>query len=170
VRKLGTEAEKVARLLTIATWENPGPGSFYDNVGNFAKAPHLMNPVADPVEPEEDRIEPMFSWWDQGKSRARLSWQVSMWPRALVYEGLDADAAYVVRSTGYGQALLRIDGERVAPSLAGREMGEFTEFAVPAKHLQDRKLVLTWDIPGDEGHLNWRQRSRLSEVWLLKKK
>jgi hypothetical protein len=48
-------------------------------------------------------------------------------------------------------------------------MGEFTEFAVPAKHLKDRKLVLTWDIPDDEGHLNWRKRSRLSEVWLLKK-
>lgn len=169
VRKLGTEAEKVARLRTIATWENPGPGSFYDNVGNFAKAPHLMNPVVDPMEPEEHRVEPMFSWWDQGKSRARLSWQVSMWPRALVYEGLDADATYVVRSTGYGQALLRIDGERVPPSLVGREMGEFTEFAVPAKHLKDRKLVLTWDIPGDEGHLNWRKRSRLAEVWLLKK-
>lgn len=169
VRKLGAEAEKTARLRTIATWENPGPGSFYDNVGNFAKAPHLINPVVDPVEPEEDRVEPMFWWWDQGKSRARLSWQATMWPRALVYEGIDPDATYVVRSTGYGKTLLRIDGERVPPSLVGKEMGEFTEFAVPAKHLQDRKLALTWDIPGDEGHLNWRKRSRLAEVWLLKK-
>jgi hypothetical protein len=169
IRKLGTEAEKVARLKVIATWENPGPGSYYDNVGNFAKAPHLLNPVIDPVEPEEDRIEPLFWWWDQGRSRARLTWQATMWPRALVYEGLDANATYIVRSTGYGKALLRIDGERVAPTLDGKEMGEFKEFPVPAKCLQDRKLVLTWDIPDDEGHLNWRKRSRLAEVWLLKK-
>jgi hypothetical protein len=29
--------------------------------------------------------------------------------------------------------------------------------------------VLTWDRPADEGELNWRKRSRLAEVWLLKK-
>jgi hypothetical protein len=49
-------------------------------------------------------------------------------------------------------------------------MGEFKEFAVPASAVKDRRLILTWDIPGDEGHLNWRQRSRLAEVWLLKRK
>jgi len=92
-----------------------------------------------------------------------------MWPRELVYEGLDANASYIVRSTGYGKALLRIDGERVLPTLDGQKMGEFKEFPVPAKCLMDRKLVLTWDIPNDEGHLNWRQRSRLSEVWLIKR-
>jgi hypothetical protein len=47
-------------------------------------------------------------------------------------------------------------------------MGEFKEFPVSKEHLADRKLVLTWDRP-DESHLNWRQRSRLSEVWLLKR-
>ena len=30
------------------------------------------------------------------------------------------------------------------------------------------KLTLTWDRPLDEGHLNWRQHSRLAGVWLLK--
>jgi len=169
IRRLPTETEKVARLKTVACWEDPGPGSYYDNVGNFAKAPHLVNPAVDPIELEDDRIEPLFWWWDQGKSRARLSWQVTMWPRELVYEGLDANASYIVRSTGYGKALLRIDGERVLPTLDGQKMGEFKEFPVPAKCLMDRKLVLTWDIPNDEGHLNWRQRSRLSEVWLIKR-
>lgn len=169
VRKMPGEAEKVARLKTIADWENPGPGSFYDDMGNLAKSPHMLNPGVDPVEPEDERIEPLFWWWDQGKSRARLSWQVTMWPRALVYEGLDANATYVVRSTGYGKALLRIDGERVEPTIDGKEMGEFKEFPVPAKCLKDRKLKLTWDIPTDEGHLNWRKQSRLAEVWLIRK-
>jgi hypothetical protein len=48
-------------------------------------------------------------------------------------------------------------------------MGEFKEFAVPSKYVKDRKLVLTWDRPTGEGDLNWRKKSRLSEVWLLKK-
>jgi hypothetical protein len=48
-------------------------------------------------------------------------------------------------------------------------MGEFNEFPVPAECLRGGRLELTFEIPGDEGHLNWRQRSRLSEVWLLRR-
>ena len=55
------------------------------------------------------------------------------------------------------------------PTVDGQEMGEFKEFPVDPKFLADRKLVLTWDTPTDEGHLNWRQRSRLAEVWLLRR-
>jgi hypothetical protein len=50
----------------------------------------------------------------------------------------------------------------------GGEMGEFKEFAVPPRYIKDRKLTLTWDRP-NESDLNWRKKSRLSEVWLLKK-
>ncbi len=94
---------------------------------------------------------PTFWWWDQGHSRARLSWQTTMWPIAVVYEALDPNATYVVRSTGAGQALLRINGERVAPTVDGKKMGEFKEFPVDSKFLKDRRLVLTWDRPTNEG-------------------
>jgi hypothetical protein len=87
----------------------------------------------------------------------------------VVYEGLDPAAKYVVRCSGYGKFLLKIDGEPAydaAPRTV--QMGEVQDFPVPAKCIEDRKLVLTWDEPKDEGHLNWRQRSRLAEVWLLR--
>jgi hypothetical protein len=86
----------------------------------------------------------------------------------MVYEGLDPDAAYVVRSSGYGQALLRMNGNRVEPSVDAKEMGEFKEYPVSREYVKDRRLVLTWDRVAEPG-LNWRQRSRLAEVWLLKK-
>jgi hypothetical protein len=162
VRAMAGEGEKVKRLEELARWENPGEGSFYDDIGNIAKSPRV-------VKGEGEESDPLFWWWDNGKSRARLSWQVTAWPKAVVYEGLDPQASYVVRTTGYGQALLRVDGERVAPAIDGREMHEFKEFPVPARHLADGKLVLTWDKADNEEHLNWRRRSRLAEVWLLKK-
>jgi hypothetical protein len=87
----------------------------------------------------------------------------------MVYEGLAPDAQYVVRSTGYGQALLRINGERVEPTINGTRMGEFKEFPVDSRFVKNRKLVLTWDHPMNEEKLNWRRQSRLAEVWLLKK-
>jgi hypothetical protein len=156
-------------LELIATWEHPGPGSYYDDVGNTAKSPHVLRSEVVVTEPgEEAQPEPTYWWWDSGRSRARLSWQTSMnWPLAVVYEGLDPDATYTVRLTGYNESLLRMDGVRVKPTLDGREMGQFKEFPVPPEHIQDRKLVLTWDQP-DEGQLNWRQKSRLAEIWLLK--
>ena len=74
-----------------------------------------------------------------------------------------------MRSSGYGRALLRINGELVTPALDGKQMGEFKEFPVASKFLTKGKLVLTWERPDGEESLNWRQRSRLAEVWLLKK-
>ncbi len=166
IKALSSEDAKIHRLYELATWENPGPGSFYDNLGNLDKSPHVIRSEADNGILKEPGTT--FWWWDDGKSRARLTWQVTMWPTAVVYEGLDPNATYLVRSTGYGQALLRINGERVQPTLDGKKIGEYKEFPVAPQYLKNRKLTLTWDIPGDEENLNWRNRSRLAEVWLLK--
>jgi len=168
VAAMGTEADRVKRLAEIATWSTPGEGSYYDDIGNIANSPRVEGDLE--VDPETLRApEPLFWWWDNGRSRARLSWQVTMWPRRIVYEGLDPLAKYVIRTTGQGQCLLSADGQRLQPTIDGKQMGEFKEFSVPAQHLKDRRLVLTFEIPGGEDHLNWRQRSRLSEVWLLKR-
>jgi glycerophosphoryl diester phosphodiesterase len=170
VRAMASEAEKVECLNVLARWENPGPGSYYDDVGNPAKSPHVKRSPFPFTEPgEEARPEPTLWWWDDGKSRARLSWQVSMnYPEAVVYEGLDPDATYTVRCGGYGQFLLVIDGEDAAAPARRAEMGANQDFHVPSRHLQDRKLIWTWKQPTDESHLNWRQHSRLAEIWLLK--
>ena len=160
VAALPSEAEKVQRLQQLGAWEHPGPGSFYDDVGNIGKSPHVTPGDA----------EPTFWAWDQGRSRARLSWQTTMWPKAMVYAPVDPNGVYVVRSSGYGRAVLRINGDSVEPTLDGKQMGEFKEFPVAAKYVQTGKLALTWERPDGEESLNWRQRSRLAEVWLLKKK
>ena len=169
IRTMPTEAEKLARIELIRTWENPGPGSFYDDVGNVAKSPHVVRGEGLNTDPEMERNPNVgFWWWYNGFSRQRLSWQTSMdWPIAVTYENLDTSATYVVRLTGYGEALTRMNGERVLPTLYGKGIGEFKEFPVPEKVVKTGKLVVTWDRP-DESHLNWRQQSRLTEIWLLK--
>src|SRR6185312_4227726 len=167
IRGFRSEAEKVRRLSAIAAWEHPGPGSFYDDLGNVAKSPHVSQSLD--IGPEE-HPEPTasFWWWEQGKSRARLSWQTTMWPRSIIYQGLDPEAAYLVRSTGSGQQLLRINGDRITPSVSSKQMGGINEFVVPAEYVKGRKLVLTWERPTNEEHLNWRDKSRVAEVWLIK--
>ncbi len=171
IAALDPEDAQLARLHVLSTWENPGPGSYYDDIGNIAKSPRVRRRVARNTNPEARGIPtPTFWWWGDGVSeRARLSWQWTMeWPEAVVYEGLDPEAQYVVRTTGYGQALLRMNGKRVTPTEDGVELGAFKIFPVPEACVKAGRLALTWDNPKDEDHLNWRHRSRVAEVWLLK--
>ncbi len=171
IAALDTEEEKLAQLHQVRTWENPGPGSYYDDIGNIAKSPRTQRRIASNTDPEKRSFPtPTFWWWGDGMDpRARLSWQWTMnWPEALVYEGLDPDARYTVRMSGLGQFLLRINGERVSQTVERVEMGAFKEVPVPPEAIKDRKLILTWDKPLDEAHLNWRHYSRLAEVWLLR--
>lgn len=171
IQKLPAEPDKLKRLAVIRTWEHPGSGSFYDEVGNIAKSPHVIRGEGINTDPMMVRNpNPGFWWWDDGASRQRLSWQTSMdWPLGLAYHQLDPKATYRVRLTGYGQAKVRANGQLLTPTQAARhEIGEFAEFPVPANVIKDGKLRLTFDPLPDEAHLNWRKQSRVSEVWLLK--
>ena len=169
IRKLPSEDEKRARLDVIRTWECPAPGSLYDDIGNVAKMPHVVRGEGVMTDPEMARtpLQGYGTWMDGGRSRWRLSSLTSMdWPAGVVYEGLDSNAAYIVRLTGQGEALLRVNGQRVEPSLYGKAIGEFKEFPVPKDFLKDGKITLTWDTPSEPG-VNWRQQSMLAEVWLI---
>jgi hypothetical protein len=170
LRKLPVEAEKLKALEVIRTWEQPGPGSFYDEVGNVARSPHVIRGEGLNTDPLMDKNpNPGFWWWEEGSSRKRLSWQTSMdWPLGLAYHHLEPNTAYRVRLTGYGQARLRGNGQLLTATLNGKEVGEVKEFPVPANIVKDGKLLLTFDPLPEEAHLNWRRQSRVSEVWLLK--
>lgn len=170
VRAMDSEEQKLRRLEEIRTWESPGAGSFYDDVGNVAKSPHVVRGEGWNTDPLLIRDpNPGYWWWDDGFSRKRLSWQVSMdWPIAVRYEQIDPNAEYVVRITGYGDALTRINQQRVEATTYGRGIGEIKEFPVPRKAVQSGQITVTWDRP-DEPHLNWREQSRITEIWLLKK-
>jgi hypothetical protein len=159
IRKMATEQEKLARLEVIRTWENPGAGSYYDNISDLSKGPRVKTRTEDATD---------VAWWDNGLSRKRLSTQLFQnFPR-LEYADLDPNGRYVIRVAGYGEALVRADGERIEPTIYNKGLEEFKEFLVNQKYVSDGKLVITFDQP-EESHLNWRQQSKVCDVWLLKK-
>jgi hypothetical protein len=158
IRKMNGEEKKLARLKVIYTWQNPGPGSYYDDISNISKEPHVKTWSDDATD---------VAWWDNGMSRKRLSTQLFQNFPKLVYEDLDPKGHYIIRIAGYGEALLRIDGERVDPAIYGKQLEEFKEFAVPVKCVCDGKIEITFDEP-EESKVNWRQKSKICDVWLLK--
>ena len=42
IRKLGDERERLKAIDEIVNWTNPGPGGFYDDLGNLTRQPHLV--------------------------------------------------------------------------------------------------------------------------------
>jgi hypothetical protein len=170
VLALPDETARRARLVQLARWEAPGPGSFYDDLGHVGKSPHVRKAKVSGANPPEleDGPTPHFTWEQEGRSRKRLSWQVSLrWPIALVYEQIDPAARYVVRLNGNGDVRLRINGTPVQPSHASTTLGDPKVFDVPLEAIRSRRIVLSFDDI-DESDRNWRQHSRVHEAWLIK--
>lgn len=170
IQQLSSEEEKVKQLKTIALWEKPGYGSFYDDVGNTAKSPHIKRCEIHYTNPAEEAWqEPTLWWFDNGKSRKRISWLSSLEHGEAMYQGLDPDAQYRLRITGFGRPKIEVDGERINNSdEKGIELGEFKEYMVPSQSFQDREIIVKWTLPIEDLKKNWRQQSRICEIWLLK--
>ena len=165
VSRLPDEPSRLSRLSSLVAWTRPGPGSFYDDVGNLSASPRVRRPAGGAG------VQPHFAW-EGGPSRARLSTLTSLrWPPAIDYAGLDPSARYVVRLAVLRPGLapqvrLRIDGQPARPRMA-EAGGAPLEFEVPAGALEDGRLTLTFDEV-DERDVNWRQHSRLAEAWLIR--
>lgn len=157
VKELKSEEEKIARLDFIRTYETPGEGSFYDNISS-ADAKHVTSETDDAID---------YLWENDGWSRKRLSTQLFQFHPELQYNELDPNADYLIRVSGYGEALLRANGERLTPTKYEKGFEQFKEFKLAKELIKDGKLKITFDKP-DEEHLNWRQQSRVTDVWVLK--
>ena len=158
VKELKSEEKKLVRLEFIRTYENPGEGSFYDNISS-ADAKHVISETDDAID---------YLWENDGYSRKRLSTQLFQFTPELQYNELDPNSNYLIRVSGLGEALLRANGERLKPTKYEKGFEQFKEFPLSKELIKDGKLKLTFDKPNEE-HLNWRQQSRVTDVWLLRR-
>lgn len=158
IKAMKDQEQKLAAVRRIATWENPGPGSYYDDISSVSKGPRVKTISDDATD---------VAWWDNGKSRRRLSSQLFQREPELDYDNLEPGARYMIRVAGYGEALLRVDGKRLAPIVYSKQEDGFKEWIVPLSLTQDGKISVTFDGP-EESDLNWRKNSKISDIWLLK--
>ncbi len=152
-----SEEEKLAKLEFIRNYEFPGEGSFYDNISS-ADAKHVISETDDAID---------YLWENNGLSRKRLSTQLFQFRPELEYNELDSNTDYLIRVSGYGEALLRANGERLKATKYEKGYEQFKEFPLPKELIKEGNLKITFDKP-DEEHLNWRKQSRVTDVWILK--
>lgn len=193
IRKIEAEAERQKQLAEIVDWTNPGPGGFYDDLGNLSRQPHLVREPGFAKDPYllESSVVSMVgqfdgsvtlrkdelaltgvgfqpygrrSWWDIAEAYYDA-------PLKMRYTGLDTTAQYKIRIT-YSSATQQIPIKLVANDkfeihpLIKKELHP-VEFDIPVAATAGGELNLTWtQAPGSRGA---GRGTQVAEVWLIKK-
>ena len=179
IRGLASEQEQMKGVQEILNWASPGPGGFYDDLGDLSRQPHLVRgPGA--VEDPEFRASSLvgFDYPDPFGDQTPISWK--RWaeslfdaPLELRYTGLDPRGRYRVRVVYSGDepaAIIRMrcngDAE-IHPYLHKPWPPRPLEYDIPAEATAGGELSLIWNRPPGLGG-NGRG-CQVAEVWLFKR-
>ena len=177
IRRLPDEKSRLARIDWILNWTNPGPGGFYDDLGDPMRQPHLVKGL--PYEQDPDSLKsPMTGFGDLPEQGWRVSWftdaeTLGDTPLRMHYGDLDRTAQYAVRVVYGGDApkaqiRLTANGQyEVHPFRQKPAPVAPVEFEVPKAATSGGELTLEWTKPTGGGG-NGRG-VQVSEVWLIRK-
>jgi len=182
IRQLSSEAERLQAIEEILSWTDPGPGGFYDDVGNVARQPHLVQTPGfeeDPSRMRSVRVdfeeEPVWGALDVPR---RVSWMdhaESLYdePLRMQYTGLDPKARYTLRvvyagdNTRRKMRLVANETTEIHPYITRPVPFKPMEFDLPPATTASGELNLTWF--GEIGLGGNGRNCQVSEVWLLKR-
>jgi len=175
VRQLPLEADRLKEIDAILNWTNPGPGGFYDDLGNPSRQPHLVPGL--PFAQDPARLLSPMTGFDQSRSWRR-SWCTSAEslydaPLKMHYKNLSKDAEYKLRVVYAGdnpRARLRLianNGVEIHPLLAKPALVHPIEFAIPKEATRDGELTLSWTQESGKGAGG--RGCQVAEVWLMRR-
>jgi hypothetical protein len=174
IRALPEEADRLQGIDEILHWTDPGPGGFYDDLGNPACQPHLVK------GPGSDTDPAFLASALTGFSRpahARLSWcrhaeSLNDAPLTMRFTDLDPAAQYKVRvvyaveATRWKVRLVAGNGIEIHPFIPKPAPLQPLEFDIPPQATETGELTLTWTRePGLGGN---GRGCQVAEVWLIR--
>jgi hypothetical protein len=173
VRKLVDEKGRLTAIDAIVNRTDPGPGGFYDDLGDVARQPHLVRGAGFEQDPDFRRTS--FTGFDNrpGLPVAWTSFAQSMYdaPLEMKYTGLDSRGKYRVRvvyadDSYHLRIRLEAEGTEIHPLLKKPDPPEPLEFDIPAAATADAELTLRWfREPGRGGN---GRGCQVREVWLVR--
>jgi hypothetical protein len=174
---LGTEPERLAAIERIVRWTNPGPGGYYDDLGNPSLQPHLVRGL--PFEEDPQRFKSTLTGFGY-RADWRLSWMThaeSFWdtPLQMRYSGLDPAVQYRVRIVYAGDVfsmdtLIRLvanDKYEIHPPMKKPSPVAQVEYDIPVEATRGGELTLTFSGPAGVGSAG--RGNQVAEVWLMRK-
>lgn len=179
IRALASDSDRIEAIHEILNWTNPGPGGFYDDLGNVARQPHLVRGLGSVKDPEFRASSfAGFDYPDYMGDRIPVSWK--NWAESLFdaplemhYPNLDPKVPYRIRVVYAGDSMRKKIRLEAGKNI---EVHGYIQKPWPIKPLE-------FDIPRDatangELHLRWYREPGLggngrgcqvAEVWLMVK-
>jgi hypothetical protein len=175
IRKMENEADRRAAIDKILNWTNPGPGGFYDDLGDPAFQPHLVH-GADYASDPAFLSSPHVAFGGVGPYRKSF-WthaaSLNDEPLRMRYTDLDPAAQYKIRVVYGGDSprqkiRLVANGAIEIHSFIARPVPyRPIEFDIPREATRSGVLNLAWTRePGQGGN---GRGCQVSEVWLIRK-
>jgi hypothetical protein len=179
IRKLPSASEQIGAIEAILGRTNPGPGGFYDNLGDVMCQSHLVRGVGASQDPEFRATSfvggayPDFSGTAIPVAWKRWAGALFDAPLQMFYPELESWAQYRVRVVYGGDApdvkirLAAGDNIEIHPLIDKPVPIRPLEFDIPQQATAKGCLTLSWYRPQGLGG-NGRG-CQVSEVWLMKK-
>jgi hypothetical protein len=191
IAQLKDERKRLAAIHKIVNWKNPGPGGYYDDLGNLSNQPHLIKNTKYKDDPSFLHSTFVGSQIGSGHTRDwhidwmehlrtwRMSWlryEQTLHGTSLKmhYTDLDSTAQYVVKVTYSGdhfktaKTRLIADGDIQVHNYMKKPFPPHpVMFDIPKKATKDGNLTLSWNqLPGVGGN---GRGCQIAEVWIMKK-
>jgi hypothetical protein len=197
LRALSREDDRLAAIDAILHRSDPGPGGFYDDLGNPSMQPHLVNEGPgyenDPGSFHSVRSEyAAFSGGLIGRTSAEAikpdgparfiltpmawwTWAETRYetPLSMHYEHLDSKASYVLRVVFVGHSTdpkirLVANGKyEVHGWMSKPATMSPVEYSIPTEATKTGALTLSWFL--DQGQGGFNGSIDIAEVFLIKK-
>jgi hypothetical protein len=171
IARIDNEQNRLNEIEKITNWKNPGPGGFYDDLGDLGNQPHI-------VMEKSYKDDPSFyhsPFAGFSRRALRLSWGRYMQtlfghPLKMHYSNLDKTAQYEVKVTYISTTPIRLiaDEDMMIHDYTRRAaaIGPVS-FDIPLEATQDGDLTLKWNMETGRGGAG--RGCQIAEVWLIKK-
>lgn len=180
ISQLKNEKKQLKAIDELIHWTNPGPGGYYDDLGDLSSRSRWI--TGDQYEEDPSFLRSAFVGYTIGDEV--INWRVS-WarygqtlygqPMYMKYTDLDPDARYQVKIT-YVKDLY--SGDKMVRLVANEdvEIHDYIEkpkvitplvWDIPHEATKDGELILRWNSEGDMGGTG--RGCQVAEVWLIRK-
>ncbi len=179
IGKLPSAGEQILAARALLTRTDPGPGGFYDELGNPSNRPHLVPGPGYSKDPEFRKSALTgFDYPDRlgdGAPAAWKHWAESLYdaPLKMQYNDLDSEVEYRIRVVYGGESrhirirLIANEAHEVHPLIERPWPPRALEFDLPMDATRTGKLSLAWTR---ETGLGGNGRGcQVSEVWIIRK-
>ena len=179
IRRLSSSNEQVTAIQQLLGRTDPGPGGFYDDLGDPQNRPHLILGPGPVLDPEfRKSVFTGFGYPDRLGAEAPIQWK--RWAESLFdsplqmhYDDLDPAATYKIRVVYSGDArriqirLAANTNIEIHPLTTRPSPPKPLEFDIPPEATRGGQLDLSWTR--EQGLGGNGRGCQVSEVWLIRK-